>query len=197
MVGRDEWDRRYEGAERLFSAEADGELVARAGTLPPGRAADLGAGEGRNSIWLAGAGWQVTAIDFSQVALGRLRARAASEHLTVETVAADIDNYLQNGETFDLVVVANIHPDPDDRRRLLQAAAAAVATGGHLFVVGHHLDSFGRAGPPDEARFYTEERLAGLFPGLELLELARIERTHGDIDAPVVDLVVWATRPSA
>jgi SAM-dependent methyltransferase len=196
MVGRDEWDRRYEGADRLFSANPDAELVARAGSLPPGRAVDLGAGEGRNAIWLALAGWQVTAVDFSQVALGRLRARAESENLTVETVRSDIGDYLQKGETFDLVVVANIHPDPDDRRRLLQAAAAAVAPGGHLFVVGHHLDSFGRAGPPDETRFYTEERLAGLYPGLELLELSRIERSHGDIDTPVVDLVLWATRPS-
>ena len=41
--------------------------------LPPGRAVDLAAGEGRNAVWLASRGWDVTAVDFSRVALERGR----------------------------------------------------------------------------------------------------------------------------
>jgi SAM-dependent methyltransferase len=197
MVGQEEWDRRYESAGHLFSEHPDGELVARAKMLAPGRAVDLGAGEGRNSVWLACAGWRVTAVDFSEVAIGRLRARAEHEGLAIEAVQAEIETYLGSGKTFDLVVLANIHPDREGRGRLFLATAASVAPGGHLFVVGHHLDSLGHAGPPNEERLYSEERLAGAFPGLELLELVRLERAHGDIDdEPVVDLVLWATRPA-
>jgi SAM-dependent methyltransferase len=197
MVGGSEWDRRYESADHLFIAEADGELVSRVEGLEPGRAVDLGAGEGRISTWLARAGWKVTAVDFSKVALDRLRGLAGAEGLSIDVVEADIGDYLGRGERFDLVVLANIHPDPDDRDRLFRAAAAAVAPGGHLFVVGHHLDSLGQAGPPDADRLYSEERLAGAFPGLDVLEMSRLARAHGDAGVPVVDLVVWAVRSAA
>jgi SAM-dependent methyltransferase len=194
LVGRAEWDRRYENAEHLFISEPDGELVSRTKDLAVGTAVDLGAGEGRISAWLARAGWQVTAVDFSNVALGRLRELAATEGLPIEAVDAEIEDFLGRGGQFDLVVLANIHPAPVDRGRLFRGAAGAVAPGGHLFVVGHHLDSLGRAGPPDGDRLYTEARLEGAFLGLELLEVRRLERAHGDAGVPVVDLVVWAAR---
>ena len=195
MHGRGDWDDRYRSADHLFSAEPDSELVARAKGLPAGHAVDLGAGEGRNSFWLARAGWAVTAVDFSEVALARLREHAAHEDLPIEVVDADVGDYLRRGQRFDLVVLANLHPAPDERQQMLQAAAHAVASGGHLFVVGHHLDALGHAGPPDGDRLYTEGRLEGAFPGLEVLEMYRCERAHGDVDhIPVVDLVIWATR---
>ena len=84
-----DWDARYAASGRLFSSEPDEALVELAGTLPPGRALDLGAGEGRNSLWLARKGWQVTAVDLSGVALARLRAQAATEHVAVDAVGAD------------------------------------------------------------------------------------------------------------
>jgi SAM-dependent methyltransferase len=195
LHGRGDWNDRYRSVEHLFSAEPDSELVSRAARIPAGHAVDLGAGEGRNSFWLARAGWQVTAVDFSEVALARLRERAAKEGLPVEVVDADLDDYLRRGEQYDLVVLANLHRAPDERRQMFEAAAGAVASGGYLFVVGHHLDALGQAGPPDGDRLYTERRLEGAFPGLEVLEMNRCERAHGDVDrVPVVDLVVWATR---
>ncbi len=66
------WDHRYAGTERLFPREPDAALVELVGGLRPGRALDLGAGKGRNSLWLARQGWQVTAVDLAEVALGRL-----------------------------------------------------------------------------------------------------------------------------
>ncbi|MGB9112387.1 MAG: class I SAM-dependent methyltransferase [Acidimicrobiales bacterium] len=195
MVGRAEWDRRYESSAHLFIVEADAELVSRVKDLVPGSAVDLGAGEGRISAWLARAGWRVTAVDFSKVALDRLRELAAAEELPIEAVETEIEDYVGGGARFDLVVMANIHPASNERRRLFRAAAEAVAPGGHLFVVGHHLDSLGQAGPPDGDRLYTEDRLEGAFPGLEVLEAHRLARAHGDAGVPVVDLVVWAARP--
>lgn len=196
MADRHDWNRRYAGVERLFSGEPDDALVEMAGGLPPGRAVDLGAGEGRNALWLARNGWRVTAVDLSEVALGRLDAAARAEGLAVEVVSEDMGEYLSRGERFDLVVMANIHPAPDQRAILLAAAARALAPGGHLFVVGHHPDSLGRAGPPDPDRLYTQDDLASAFPGLRVLRIERRERRRGDVAGPIVDVVAWIEAPA-
>jgi SAM-dependent methyltransferase len=205
MAHLTDWDKRYAARSRLFHVEPDSALVELAGPLTPGAAVDLGAGEGRNSLWLAEHGWRVVAVDSSEVALGRVRETAASLGVKLETVQADMAEYLKRGERFDLVVIANIHPAPADRAALLAAASAVVQPGGHLFLVGHHLDCFGRAGPPDPERLYTAERLQDAFPGLEVARLERRERPGGHggerrTDEPtsttLVDMIVWATAPA-
>jgi SAM-dependent methyltransferase len=191
-----DWDSRYASSERLFSTEPDGTLAELAQDLAPGRALDLGAGEGRNSLWLARRGWDVTAVDQSGVALGRLAAEARRQELAVTTVVADMNEYLAAAGQFDLVVLANLHPTPKERATMLAAAADSLSPGGHLFVVGHHVDSLGIAGPPDPRRLYTEELLAQALPGLELLRLERRDGRHGDTGKRSVDVVAWATRPA-
>ncbi len=205
MAETTEWDRRYAARSHLFHVEPDSALVDLAGHLTPGRAVDLGAGEGRNSLWLASRGWQVVAVDSSEVALGRTSQAASDAGLQIETVQADMTEFLARGDRFDLVVIANIHPQPHDRAMLLAAASAAVAPGGHLFLIGHHIECYGHAGPPDPERLYTEERLRDAFPGLTVERLERRERVGGhggerrtDLPEPtkLVDMVAWAAAPS-
>src|SRR5437879_13608957 len=80
-----EWDDRYAASELVWGAEPNRWLAAEAASLAPGRALDLACGEGRNAHWLAARGWQVTASDFSQVALDK----AAAVGGDVEWVLAD------------------------------------------------------------------------------------------------------------
>ena len=68
------WDARYRSAPAIWSGNPNPHLVADAGDLTPGRALDIGAGEGADAIWLAQRGWTVTAVDISGVALQRARA---------------------------------------------------------------------------------------------------------------------------
>ena len=195
--GQQHWNERYSGAPRLFNSEPDESLVEFVSDLTPGRAVDLGAGEGRNSLWLARNKWQVTAVDISDVAIGRLEAANKEEGLGIKTVVSDIVEFLGHGELYDLVVLAYIQWAAEERVRLLKSAAAAVAPGGHLFLVGHHLDSLGKGGPQQPERLYTEESLKDAFPGLDIVVLERIERPAGDIGMHGVDIVAWAQRPSA
>lgn len=198
MEHGEDWDQRYAAVGRRFSIHPDTALVELVTPLPPGRALDLGAGEGRNSLWLARQGWTVTAVDGSSVALDRTRAAATAEGLSVSPVQADIGDFLRRRDTYDLVVIANIHPSPEERAELLRAAVGAVRPGGHLFLVGHHVDSLGRVGPLDAARLYTEAALASALPGLRTLLLERRERTlGGDTGEPVVDMVLWAAAPES
>src|SRR5438067_5151555 len=85
-----DWDMRYgerEGA--MWSGRPNGRLVAEIADLTPGRALDVGCGEGADAIWLARRGWTVTAIDISDVAVRRARAAAELAGVTVEWLCGD------------------------------------------------------------------------------------------------------------
>jgi len=135
-----DWDHRY-GGDRMWSGNPNGTLVDEVNDLAPGRALDVGAGEGADALWLAEHGWQVTASDISRRALDRIRAESRRRGAAVECVLADA-NALDPFEpaAFDLVSAqyASIPRTPDGRgvRNLLDA----VAPGGTLLVVSHDLE---------------------------------------------------------
>src|SRR5690625_243597 len=97
----DVWEERYSDAP-VWSGNPNAALVANAADLTPGRALDLGCGEGAAAIWLAQQGWQVTAIDVSATALARACAHASARRAEVEWVQADLAAW-EPSESYDLV----------------------------------------------------------------------------------------------
>lgn len=189
------WDERYRS--HAWSTTPDPELVRLAEGLMPGRALDLGCGTGRNACWLARQGWRVTGVDASGVGLDQARAQAESLGVTLELKQADVREWDAPEGSAELVVMANLHPLPEDQRSLLAKSARWLVPGGHLFVTGHHRDAAGRHGPPDPIRLYTEEDLERALPeALVVEELRRVERLGADADAAAPDIVVvlWARR---
>ena len=197
----EEWDRRYAASDHVWTSEPDALLVELAGSLTTGNALDLGSGEGRNACWLAAQGWQVVAVDASKVALERVAARAEKEGSAerVRCVLADLVDFVPDEGAFDLVVVSNLHLEPALHSTVFDRAKAALAPGGHVFVVGHHRDSAGLAGPPDPERLYTEERLHSALRGLDVLRLERLSRRHEGHGSAhdVTDVVAWASRATS
>jgi SAM-dependent methyltransferase len=122
-----------------------------------GRALDLACGEGRNAIWLAQQGWDVTAVDFASVAIDRARTRAEHAGVEVAFAVADVLTYDMAAASFDLVVLCFLQLPDHERRPVWKRAAAAVAPDGTLLVIGHDTrnvaDGFG--GPKDAAVCYT------------------------------------------
>jgi SAM-dependent methyltransferase len=135
-----DWDHRYAGDAPMWSGNPNGTLVHEVSDLPPGRALDVGAGEGGDAIWLAERGWKVTASDISSRALGRVAAEAERRGLVVDSLHRDANapGAFEAGG-YDLVSMqyGSVHRTPDQRgvRNLL----AAVAPGGTLLVVAHDL----------------------------------------------------------
>ncbi|WP_030275640.1 FAD-dependent oxidoreductase [Streptomyces sp. NRRL B-24484] len=137
------WDSLYGERERIWSGRANGALVREVTGERPGRALDLGCGEGADAVWLAEQGWRVTAVDISAVALGRAaeHAREAGVAGRIEFRRADLAEAFPEG-SWDLVCAQYLHSEVElPRDAILRRAAAAVAPGGTLLVVGH-------AGPP-------------------------------------------------
>jgi len=191
------WNQRYEAVQALWSRQPNAFLVELADTLPRGRALDLGAGEGRNAIWLAQRGWRVTALDISGVALARAAERAAREGVELDCVEADWREYWPAPSSFDLTVISFMHPQPDERASMFASAGEALVPGGHLFVVGVGLIDHGRRGPPDPQRLHTVPRLRGALGGFDLLRCEavayEVEREQGR--QRVHDVVAIAQRP--
>ncbi len=192
-----EWDRRYAGTELVWTAEPNRFVVAELADLPPGRALDLGAGEGRNAVWLATRGWQVTAVDFSAVGLDKGRRLADARGVAVDWVRADVLGYQPEAQSFQLVLVAYLQLRAADLDGVLRRAAAALAPGGVLLVVGHDVTNLteGAGGPPDPAVLYTPESITRSLAGLTVLRADRVRRpvaAGGDRDA--VDTLVRAVR---
>ena len=110
------------------SPEPDDVLVAQVTGLSPGRALEIGCGAGSNAVWLAGQGWQVTAVDYSEVGIERCRRLAAERAVEVDFVVADATSYQPEG-MYDLITSFYIQLWPDQRARMLSSAEIARAWG--------------------------------------------------------------------
>ncbi|WP_367125861.1 class I SAM-dependent methyltransferase [Streptomyces phytohabitans] len=166
LTNAEQWDTRYRDSDRVWSGEPNTALVRETADLAPGRALDLGCGEGGDAIWLARRGWHVTAADFSSVALERAARHAAEAGVPEERLdwqKHDLGQTFPEGE-FDLVSAHFLHSHDDMAgTRVLRSAVAAVAPGGVLLVVGHSGWPSWDTGPRPDIHFPApEEVLAGL-----------------------------------
>ncbi len=135
-----DWDHRY-GGDQMWSGNPNGTLIHEVSGLAPGRALDVGAGEGGDAVWLAEQGWAVTANDISQRALDRVDAEARRRGLAVTCLLADANSLGAFGSGgFDLVSAqyASIPRTADGRG--VSNLIDAVAPGGTLLVVSHDLE---------------------------------------------------------
>jgi SAM-dependent methyltransferase len=174
-MDREAWDERYRAVDLVWGAApnrfVEQVLGARA---PAGRALDLACGEGRNAIWLAGRGWSVTGVDYSEVAIERARKLAAAEAVEVEWVCADLTSYQADAEAFALVIVSYLQIGRAARQLVLDRAARALAPGGELFMIGHALRNLteGVGGPEDPSVLWDPEEIRADLRGVGL----RVER---------------------
>jgi SAM-dependent methyltransferase len=189
------WDARYEAKGALWGAEPNQFLAEIAEVLEPGTALDLGCGQGRNSLWLASRGFEVTGLDLSSVAIEQARAVAAELDLDASFESVDLTTWDPVGRVWDLVVLTYLHLSHERRPVVHAAARRAVAPGGRLVVIAHHLDNFenGVGGPPVPELLFTEQQLAGDFSNLKILRNEKVIRTTDEGDA--IDLVFVGVMP--
>ncbi len=134
-----DWDHRY-GGDPIWSGNPNGTLAAEVRDLAPGRALDVGAGEGGDAIWLAERGWEVTASDVSRRALDRVAAEAQRRGLDVALLHADANEVAPfTPAHYDLVSAQYASIPRTGDARAVRNLLAAVAPGGTLLVVSHDL----------------------------------------------------------
>jgi len=206
-----DWDLRYADSELVWSATPNQFVASELAGLRPGRALDLAAGEGRNALWLADRGWEVTAVDFSAAGLDTARRlQARHEHgrdLRIEWVHADVLEYDAGPRSRDLVLVAYLQLPADERRRAVRRGFGALARGGTFFLVAHDSTNLaeGTGGPQDPSVLFTaEDVLADLAGERFEVEIAqRVPRTvvatdehRGDPSKTAYDALVKLVKTS-
>jgi SAM-dependent methyltransferase len=205
--GQDFWDERYRSAQRIWSGEPNPQLVTEVAGRPPGRALDVGCGEGADAIWLAREGWTVVAADISGVALTRAaqhaRDTAAAVAARIEWRQVDLLASPPGPGSFDLVSAQFMQLPPEPRTRLFTALIASVRHGGTLLVAGHHPSDLatGVARPPMPEVFYSPDEIAALLDDSWTVEVSearpRPARTPDGAEVTVHDSVLVATRRAA
>ena len=141
-------------------------LVDQVGRLAPKRALDIGCGTGGNAVWLAKQGWQVTAVDYSAVAIEKGKRFAAERAVNVEFVVADASQYQPEGH-YDLITCFYIQLFSQQRAKMLAETSKALAPGGTFLFVSHD-----KSGPPSG---WSDEDLLSLTTPEEIVaELAEL-----------------------
>ena len=201
MAGMDSrgWDLRYGRRELIWTAEPNRFLAAEAADLQPGRALDLACGEGRNAVWLAERGWQVTGIDFSQVGLDKGARLAHERGVSVQWVCADLVEHVPPVAAYDLVAILYLHLESAATSEVLRRAATAVAPGGTLLVVGHDPTNIadGYGGPQNPAILMAPDEIAAALGDLRIERAERVRRPveSAGVDVYPIDALVRASRP--
>lgn len=193
-----EWDQRYADRPLVWSAGPNQFLAEEVADLAPGRALDLACGEGRNALWLAEQGWQVTGTDFSPVAIDKARQRAERQGLEVAFHVADATDPAPGGP-YDLVIVFYLQLVAEQRRGAHRNAAGALAPGGTLIIVGHDRDNLDRGvgGPSSPEVLLSVDGVLADLEGTGL-EVERAEQVTRDVEqedgtmATAIDCIVRA-----
>jgi SAM-dependent methyltransferase len=196
-----EWDGRYrERVGAMWSGRPNGCLVAEAAALAPGRVLDVGCGEGADAIWLARRGWIVTAIDISDVALGRARDAAERAGAPVEWVCGDALQVPFPAGSFDLVSLQYPALPKAAGEAAVRRLLDALRPGGVLLAVYHDLDDDHRehltARGIDPADYVGAEDLLRLLGEDFTVEVQAVEpRIDPPPDTPhIADVILRARR---
>jgi SAM-dependent methyltransferase len=198
---RSYWNERYREQGELWGAQANRFVAAELNGLSRRRILDVACGQGRNAVWLALQGHQVTAVDISDVAVEQGRAIAAEAGVDVEFLTRDLLDWEPEPGGYDLVLLAYVQLPEDARVAVHAKAIAALAPGGRIFLIAHHRDNLehGIGGPPTTDALFDEAQLEEDFADLSIVrnEVVLRPAEKDGVSGNAIDILFIAERPAA
>lgn len=175
---RPSWDQRYDSSEYLFGTTPNDFLESVAPELTPGKVLCLADGEGRNGVYLAGLGHNVTSIDASAVGLEKARRLAEQQGVTINTIHADLNSHDLGSGAWNTIVSIFFHMPPAFRIKMHARIETALKPGGRLILEAYTPDQlkFKTGGPPNAELLMTSRSLQQDFTGLEIISVKEKER---------------------
>lgn len=172
------WNEIYSAKEYIYGTRANDFLIANTEKLKPGKVLCLADGEGRNSVYLAQRGFEVTAVDASIAGIEKARHLAGSENVDVEYIHADLADYVIEKNTWDSIVSISCHLPLALRQIVHRAVVEGLKAGGILLLEAYRPKQleYGTGGPPVAEMMMTKECLRDELKGLEFLHLEELDR---------------------
>jgi SAM-dependent methyltransferase len=174
----DFWDTRYSEPGFVYGTEPNEFLALASKYIPKGRVLCLAEGEGRNAVYLAGLGYDVTGVDASPVGMKKAAELAKSRGVNITTVVADLAEFAIEPNHWDGIVSIFCHVPPELRKRVHRAAVAGLRQGGAFILEAYtpRQLELKTGGPPTLELMMTLDVLKEELRGLELVEAREIER---------------------
>jgi cyclopropane fatty-acyl-phospholipid synthase-like methyltransferase len=170
------WNQRYSGDTFFYGTVPNAFLTSQLDRFKPGQSVlAVADGEGRNGVWLARQGLDVTAVDFSPVAVEKAQRLAAQYGVTVHHEISDLFAWNWGENRFDAVVaIFTQFVGPEQRCTLNELMLRALKPGGLLILQGYRPKQleYNTGGPSSVENLYTAENLRKEFSALEILHLA-------------------------
>lgn len=187
------WNQRYQGDEYVYGSAPNAHFKAFLSGLKPGRLLLPGEGEGRNAIYAAAAGWQVTAMDFSEEAQKKAMALAVKRHVALDYQLSPIEDYQPEADGYDVIACVFLHLPAAVRQQAYQNLLNGLKPGGHFFVTGFTKQQlqYNSGGPKDEDWLFSVDELKMELGGLTILHNQEqvITLDEGDFHAGEASIV--------
>ncbi|MEI6291488.1 MAG: class I SAM-dependent methyltransferase [Chloroflexota bacterium] len=174
------WNQRYSQSEYVYGVEPNEYLVKASGNIRPGgKVLSLGEGEGRNAVYLASQGFNVTAVDSSSVGLEKAQKLADSKRVKIDTITADLADFEIKPGSWDAIISIYCHLPSAQRVKLHQQVCAGLKPGG-VFILEAFTPRqllFGTGGPSSPDMLMTLEGLRIELDGLKLEHAVELDRS--------------------
>jgi len=167
---KERWNKKYATETYLFGRDPIPFLKDHVDLLPQGAVLDLAMGEGRNGVFLATQGFQVTGVDISEAGFKKAQALAAEKGVTLTTVVADLEQYTIPPDTFDVIICTYYL-----QRNLFPKIAAALKPGGMVLIETYTVDHLQYRPTFNKAFLLERNELLTLLPGLRVLRYQEVD----------------------
>lgn len=172
------WDERYSEPGYSYGTAPNEFLASVVNRIPKGKILSLAEGEGRNAVYLASLGYEVTGVDGSAVGLRKAEELVAKRGVAITTIHADLGEFRIESEQWEGIIACFCHLPSSIRIPLHQAAVRGLKSGGVFVLEAFSKEqlSYGTGGPQSLDMLMSLEELKQELAGLEFVHAVRIER---------------------
>lgn len=172
------WNKRYDGEDYAYGTKANDFLVTMVNRLPTGKILCLAEGEGRNAVWLAEQGNDVTAVDSSDIGLQKADKLAKVRGVKITTFYADLADYDIGTQQWDAIISIFCHLPHELRQDVHRRCVKGLRDNGMFLLEAYTPQQleYKTGGPPVSEMMMEMQSLSSELNGLEFLHLQECVR---------------------
>ncbi|MGD8780087.1 MAG: class I SAM-dependent methyltransferase [Ignavibacteria bacterium] len=181
---KDLWDERYGGEEYIYGTTPNDFLKSNLEILPKGKVLCLADGEGRNSVFLAKNGFDVTSVDYSKKGIEKAKKLADKNNVEIEFIHKDLLHFEIEESYWNGIISIFCHLPPDIRKVTHQRSKNGLQKEGIFLLEAYSKEqlAYKTGGPKNEEMLYSKDVIEEDFSGLQIIMSKKIERNINESD---------------